>query len=133
MSERRLFDFDQTHNLVVVGSYTLGKWQFGGRWQYATGAPLTPVVGSMYLTDVNAFVPVFGEVNSSRLEAAHQLDLRIDRKWTFEQWSLAAYLDVTNVYAHARVLGYQYNYDFTEAEPITDLPIVPALGVRGEF
>lgn len=133
LSERRLFDFDQTHNLVAVGSYTLGKWQFGARFQYATGQPWTPVVGSRYLTDLNAFVPVYGEVNTSRLEAAHQLDVRIDRKWKFHSWSLSAYLDVTNVYAHARVLGYQYNYDFTQTEPITDLPIVPALGVRGEM
>ncbi|MCA9675661.1 MAG: TonB-dependent receptor [Kofleriaceae bacterium] len=132
-SSRRLFDYDQTHNLVAVASYTLGKWQFGGRFQYATGTPVTPVVGSLYLSDVNAFVPVYGAVNSDRLSAAHQLDLRIDRKWKFDTWSLSAYLDVTNVYYHARTLGYSYNYDYTERTAISDLPIVPALGVRGEM
>lgn len=132
-TDERLFDFDQTHNVIAVGSWQLGKWQLGGRWQYATGTPLTPVVGSMYLADVNAFIPVYGEVNSDRLEAAHQLDLRVDREWKFRTWQLSAYLDVTNVYAHARVLGYSYNYDYTERSAITDLPIVPAIGVRGSF
>jgi hypothetical protein len=130
---QRLFDFDQTHNLVALGSYTLGKWQFGGRFQYATGTPVTPVTGSVYLSDVNAFIPEFGAVNSDRLEAQHQLDVRIDRVWRFADWKLSAYLDVTNVYAHARVLGYQYNYDFTERQAITDLPFVPAIGLRGEM
>jgi hypothetical protein len=130
---RRLFDYDETHNIVAVGSYQWGKWQFGGRFQYATGQPLTPVVGSLYLADANAFIPVYGTVNSDRIEAVHQLDLRIDREWRFETWKLSAYVDVTNVYAHARVLGYSYNYDYSERTAIEDLPIVPAIGVRGSF
>jgi hypothetical protein len=130
---RRLFDFDQTQNLIVVGSYRLGKWELGARWQYATGTPMTPVVGARYLTDVNAFVPIYGALNSERIEAAHALDLRVDRAWKFRTWSLSAYLDVTNVYAHARVLGYQYNYDYSERQAITELPILPAIGVRGSF
>jgi hypothetical protein len=130
---RRLFDFDQTHNLIAVGSWKLGKWELGGRWQYSTGQPQTPVIGSIYLSDVNAFVPVYGALNSSRIEDAHQLDVRVDRKWQWKTWSLSAYLDVTNVYAHAQVLGYNYSYDFTERAATTQLPFLPALGVRGTF
>ena len=131
--ERRLFDFDQTHNLIAVGSWKLGNWELGGRWQYNTGQPQTPVVGSIYLSDVNAFVPVYGALNSSRIEDGHQLDVRVDRKWVWTSWSLSAYVDVTNVYAHAQVLGYNYNYDFTERAATTQLPFLPALGVRGTF
>jgi len=133
IAAQRLFDFDQTHNLIAVASYTWGKWQFGGKWQYATGTPLTPVVGSLYLSDLNAFIPIYGGVNTARLEATHQLDLRVDRSWTFNSWKLSAYLDIANVYAHAQVLGYQYSYDFSESEPITQIPFLPAIGVRGEM
>ncbi len=132
-TERRLFDFDQTHNFIVVGSYTLGPWEFGGRWQYNTGNPVTPIVGSLYLSDLNKYIPILGEINSGRLDAAHQMDLRIDRKWKFSDWTLSAYLDVTNVYAHPKVLGLRYNFDYSEAEAIEELPLVPALGVRGSF
>lgn len=131
--DRRLFDFDQTHNLIAVGSWKLGAWELGGRWQYITGQPLTPVVGSIYLADANAFVPVYGPLNSSRIEDGHSLDVRIDRAWKWKTWSLSAYLDVTNVYAHARVLGYNYNYDFSQRAATTELPFLPALGVRGTF
>ncbi len=133
MLPRRLFDFDQTHNLIAVGSWRLGKWELGGRWQYSTGQPITPVVGSVYLTDLNAFIPMYGAINSERIEDAHSMDVRVDRKWKFRSWELSAYLDITNVYAHARVLGYTYNYDFTQRQAFEELPFVPALGVRGSF
>jgi hypothetical protein len=132
-AKRRLFDYDQTHNVIAVGSYTLGKWEIGGRWQYSTGQPQTEVVGAIYLADRNIYVPEYAAVNSSRIAAAHALDVRVDRTWKFDSWELSAYLDVTNVYANARVLGYQYNYDYTEREEITELPVVPAIGVRGAF
>ncbi|MBK9036018.1 MAG: TonB-dependent receptor [Myxococcales bacterium] len=132
-ADRRLFDFDQTHNLIAVGSWKLGKWEIGARWQYATGQPETPVIGSVYLADANAYIARYGPVNSARIEDYHAADVRIDRKWKWDSFELSAYLDVTNVYAHARVLGYSYNFDFSKREPITELPFLPALGVRGSF
>ncbi|MEM9488459.1 MAG: TonB-dependent receptor, partial [Myxococcota bacterium] len=131
--ERRLFDYDQTHNLVVVASYTYGPWQFGGRWQYTTGQPLTEVQGSVYNADLNIYTPVYGEINGDRLAASHQLDLRIDRVWKFDQWSLSAYLDVSNVYYNPSTLDLTYNFDYSESQEIEDLPILPAIGLRGEF
>lgn len=132
-AEERLFDYDQTHNFIAVGSWRVGKWELGGKWQYTTGEPDTPVTGSILVSDLATYVPTFGEVNSTRIEAAHQLDLRVDRRWKFPDWELSAYLDIQNVYAHARTLGYQYNFDYTEREPFTTLPFFPALGVRGAF
>ena len=33
----------------------------------------------------------------------------------------------------SRTLGYRYNFDYSEREAIEELPIVPALGIRGSF
>jgi len=131
--EERLFDYDQTHNFIAVASWQWGAWTFGGRWQLTTGEPTTPVEGSIFLSDINTYVPVFGAYNSDRIENAHQLDIRVDRKWTFASWALEAYLDITNVYAHARTLGYQYSFDYQERTAFETLPIFPAIGVRGSF
>ena len=130
---RYLFDFDQTHNIIAVGSYTRGHWQFGARWQYTTGTPITPIVGSEYLSDANVFVPIYGALNSDRQDAAHQLDIRIDRKVHTKHVDLQWFLDIQNVYAHAQVLGYNYNFDYTQRTATTSLPILPAVGVRGTF
>jgi outer membrane receptor protein involved in Fe transport len=133
LGKRRLFDYDQTHNFVALGSYTYGKWQFGSRFQYSTGRPLTPVVGSQFLSDLNIYLPTLGAINSARSASDHQIDIRVDRKWKFDTWDLDLYLDITNVYANAKLIGYSYNFDYSEREEISEVPFLPALGVRGSF
>ncbi len=129
----RLFDFDQPHNLVVVGSYKYGPWRFGGRFQYASGEPDTPITSATYDSDVDAYRPNFGPVNSVRKADAHQLDARIERQWQFQGWRLSRYLDVSNVYAHARPIAKTYNFNYSESEDLTTIPIFPAIGLRGSF
>ncbi len=132
----RPFDFDQTHNLVITASRVLGKarhWRIGGRFQLTSGNPFTPVTSATYQSDLDYYLPQFGEANSERLETQHQLDVRVDRVWRFDDWKLSAFLDISNVYLNAAVVDYQYNYDYSERTEFTSLPIVPSIGVRGEF
>ncbi len=134
--EERLFDYDQTHNLVLVASQRLGRdkrWQVGGRFQLTSGRPYTPVTGAIFHADQNVYEPKFGAVNSARVDTTHQLDLRLDRTWQFKSWKLTSYLDVSNVYANAAVVGYSDNFDYTERKAIKNIPILPAIGIRGEF
>ncbi len=132
--DQRLFDYDQAHNLVAVASYRLSdRWQLGGRFQLTTGKPTTPVTGAVYQADRDSYLPRFGETNSRRVDTQHQLDLRIDRTWTFRTWKLAAYLDISNVYLNAAVVDYAYNFDYSAQQKITTLPILPSLGLRGEL
>jgi hypothetical protein len=136
MDAERVFDSDQTHNLVVLGSLKLGgrdQWRIGGRFQLTTGTPYTPVSGAVFDSDRNTYTPEYGTVNSQRNPIQHQLDLRVDRNFTFQDWKLAAYLDVANVYLNAPVYGYQYNTNYTERTEIEGIPILPSFGVRGEF
>ena len=130
----RLFDLDQTHILTLIGSYRLPRnWEIGARFRYVTGNLYTPVTGALYDADADQYVGVDGPVNSGRANAFHQLDVRIDKRWVFEKWMLNAYLDVQNVYNRANADGVQYNYDFSESESQQGLPIIPVIGLRGEF
>ncbi|MBN1946976.1 MAG: TonB-dependent receptor [Bradymonadales bacterium] len=132
--EYRTFAFDQTHILALIGSYDLGRgWSVGGRFRWVTGLPDTPVVGSVYDADSDRYVPVYGELNSIRNGAFHQLDLRVDKRFTFERWVLDLYLDVQNVYNQGNQEGTAYNYDYSRSAPLTGLPIIPSFGVRGSF
>lgn len=129
--EERLFDQDQTHNLVAVASYQRGPWGVSGRFRLATGTPYTPVVGAIYVADADRYEPMHGAYNSERYSLAHQLDLRVDRWFELGEWRLSMFLDLTNVYAHAAVIGHEHNFDYTESQLITDIPFLPAIGVRG--
>lgn len=131
---QRLFDFDQTHNLTVIASYQLPRgWQVGARLRLISGSPDTPVLGAKYLAGSDSYLPLYGAVNSERLPLFHQLDLRIDKVWTFDAWSLDLYLDVLNLYNHRSIEGVQYSYDFSQSSFIGGLPIFPSIGLKGSF
>ena len=130
----RLFDYDQSHNFIAVGSWKLGRnWQLGGRFQLTTGKPTTPVVGATYQADVDLYLPRYAPLNSQRVQAQHQLDVRIDQTWRVNGWKISGYLDVSNVYLNAAEVGDAYNFDYSARTPITTLPILPSFGVRGEI
>lgn len=132
--EWRLFDFDQTHNLIVIGQYRLTpKWTVGFRWRLVSGNPDTPIVGAVFDTDTGTYVELPGEANSTRQPTFSQLDLRVDREWTFDTWRLVGYLDLRNALNTANAAGFQYNYDYTQRTQAYEIPIIPSFGLRGEF
>ena len=59
--------------------------------------------------------------------------MRVDKVWTFDSWTLDAYLDVLNVYNHRSIEATQYSYDFSQSTYIQGLPIFPSLGLKGAF
>jgi len=68
--------FDITHTLTTVVERTiLGGWRASMAYRYATGRPITPVVGSSYDGAQQVFVPAYGAPTSERLPAFRRLDL----------------------------------------------------------
>lgn len=130
----RPFEFDQTHVLTLSGTARL-PWQIEAslRFRYVSGTPDTPILGALYLSDWDVYLPVAGKPWSTRLPAFNQLDLRIDKRITFRSWVLSLYLDVYNVYNQQNVEQYLYSYDYRKKVALSGLPIIPSLGVKGEF
>jgi hypothetical protein len=131
--EERRFDYDQPHDLNLVASWRRGPWQLGGRFQYTSGTPYTPVLGSIYESDDDRFRALYGATNTERLPGHLQLDLRVDRSWKWGRATVSAFLDVQNATANAKIEGYTYNYDYSERTEFTGLPILPSIGIRGEL
>jgi hypothetical protein len=130
----RPFDYDQTHILTALGSYKITrKWQVGLRYRYVTGNPSTPVVRAYYDPNDDLYRPVYGLTNSARLPDFHALDLRVDRYFIWDRFLLDLYLDVQNVTSHANPEGAIYNFNYTKTGYVTGLPILPILGLRGQF
>lgn len=126
-------EFDQTHNLNIIGAFRSGLWTYGGRLRYVTGNPFTPIVGSTFDSDRGVYLPKRGSIFSQRYDDFFQLDLRIDRKWIYDTWILSAYLDVQNLTNSKNTESLRYSYDYSESEKITGLPLLPTIGIQGEF
>ncbi len=91
---------------IVAGWQASSGWRYAMRWFYVGGAPYTPydTLLSSYKTVWNVHfrgIPDYRRVNSRRLPAYHQLDVRIDRRWNFRKWSVSFYFDIQNVYRKA--------------------------------
>ncbi len=130
----RSFQFDQTHILTVIASYKLPRgYQVGIRFRYVTGDPSTPIQQSYFNANSGTYSSIPGTLYSNRLPAFNQLDIRFDKLWTFDKWKFTLYLDIQNVYNYRSVESVQYNYDFSKSAPVTGLPFLPDLGIRGDF
>jgi TonB family protein len=147
-ADEHLVSFDQTHILTVLGSYRLGHgWEIGARFRLVSGNLVSPSVcnplgGACDASRTNALfsgasgvyvpIPLAGPA-SERLPMFHQLDIRLDKTWKFKSWQLSTYLDVQNAYNQANVESIAYNFNYTSRAYVAGLPILPSIGVRGEF
>lgn len=132
-SSFELTSFDQTHILTIVGSTNL-PWgfTFGGRFRVVSGNLQGFPLGSVHDLDTTDYLGL-GNSSVERLPYFHQLDLRLDRKFVFEQFSATAYLDVLNVYNQANQEGVIADYRSREVQPIPSLPFIPVFGMSAEF
>ena len=106
----------------------------GARFRYVTGNLHTPCDTGLFSSTSTSYLCVPGARNSERLPAFHQLDLRVDKRWRFPGFTLGAYLDLINAYNRTNPDSLAYNFDYSLSRPQTaSLPIVPSLGLRGEF
>jgi TonB family protein len=128
-----LFDLDQTHILNLAWSVDVGYGiTIGARFQLVSGNPYFPITGAKYDTDRDNYQPRYA-ATADRLAPFHRLDLRIDKTWTFDDFFLSVYLDVQNVYNAANPESRQYSHDYKQEVDGAYIPILPTLGVRGQF
>ena len=98
--------WDNRHLVSLTAGKKFGRnWELGIRWLFTGGSPYTPydVPRTVYREnwDVRPYgVPDYNQLNTERITAFHQLDLRIDKKYFFKKWSIDVYLDIQNAYNH---------------------------------
>jgi len=96
--------WDFRNIIVLTASKNFKRnWIAGIKWRYDGGLPFTP-----YDMDKSSLIAAwdaqggpyldFGRLNQLRLKPYHQLDVRVDKKYFFEKWSLMVYVDIQNLY-----------------------------------
>ncbi len=130
-----VFDYDQTHILVVTASYKLPH-DFGvsGKAEYVTGNPTTPYSLGVYDIDQDAYQAfAAGAYNSERLPDYWAVSARFDKLFTFRSWQLSVYVDLLNLIHGTNPEFQVYNYDYTESAYIKGLPFLPSPGFEAKF
>lgn len=119
--------WDNQHIVSLTGGKKFKKnWEVGAKWRFLGGTPYTPIdVALSSRKDVwelnGSGLLDYTRLNTERLPAAHQLDLRIDKKYFFKKWSLNLYFDIQNAYGFTAQLA--KNLDVVRDDngvPLTD-------------
>lgn len=132
--EWELAEFDQPHIINAVLSWQISKkWKLGARWRYSSGSPAHGVDKVIFYSDRTRYLPIRSAQADHRLAAYQRLDLRVDRDWVFQQWSLTSFLEIMNAYLHDNPLQEVYSYDYSQVEAINSFPLLPYFGIRAQF
>ncbi|MEL6659170.1 MAG: TonB-dependent receptor [Bacteroidota bacterium] len=90
---------------LAVGKRFNNNWEIGINWRFQDGLPFTPFSEASNLItnwERNARgIPDYDRLNTLRRDAFSAIDLRIDKKWFFDKWSLNVFLDIENLTAAA--------------------------------
>lgn len=87
---------------LTAGKKFAKNWEFGTRIRLLGGPPFTPVdeetSALIPVWDVNnRGIPDYDLLNSERSPTSYQVDVRLDKKYFFDKWSLNLYLDIENI------------------------------------
>jgi len=100
------------------------------KWRFAGGRPYTEPT---YLRSNHFWiVPGDAAVNTERFPDYHRLDIRLDRRFYFRNWSLVVYFDIMNVYGRDNIWDYSRD-EYGKIENINQFSTFPVGGFNIEF
>ncbi len=132
------FSYDTPVVANIVLNYQMNKkWNAGLRWTYRTGALYTPIIGNRENPQFpDSYVPIYGEINSQRLDDFHRLDFRFERSIE-GRLNGSFYIDILNVYGRENASGIDYlpqvgsrNFSLEKSE---GFPLFPSIGIQLKF
>ncbi len=133
--ETHFSPFDQRFVLNLSGGYVVNDvWEISGKFRYFSGLPYTPVYKpSQNPSGRNTIQNLPQEYLSERLPAAHHLDLRVDRYFNFDKWTLIAFIDIQNIYNYKIPLRPRYDFWNDKIINNADIGILPSIGISLEY
>ena len=126
--------WDQPHILtLVLGAVLPRGWEVGLRARYTSGSPEPRVTGALYDADHDVALTWVDRANPSRLPDFFSLDVRVSKRFRWGPVDMQLIAEVLNATNQSNVESRVYSFDRTTSVPVTGLPILPSLGLRGEY
>lgn len=134
--------WDNRHLLTFTGGYKLPhNWEVGARLRILGGAPY-PILDEQQTEQTYPQLSYdYTALGSKRLGVFNSLDVRIDKKWNFKNWTFNLYLEVTNVLASNIPNSPEYGLkrtdsgevvqprEIVEIQDLDNSSVLPTLGI----
>ncbi len=126
--------WDQPHLLTaVLGAVLPRGWEVGVRARWTSGLPEPRVTGALYDADHDVSLTRVDAWNPARLPDFFALDARVSKRFRWGPVRMELILEVLNATNNTNVESRIYSFDRRSSVPVTGLPILPVLGLRGEY
>lgn len=113
-----LYEYDQPDIVNLIASYSpTARWTVGERLRYNSGNLVQPAGSNYY---------------SQRLPHYFCLDLRVDRTWLFQEWTLKAYVELYNA-LNRKNIAQEVTNSQGQTDSIPDFPRLPVIGVEAKY
>ncbi|WKK85422.2 TonB-dependent receptor [Marivirga arenosa] len=104
--------WDNQNLITFTGGYKFGNnWELSARVRYLGRTPLAPVDQEATLRAYPSIVRDYSRQGDLLLDPFNQTDIRIDKKWNFDNWTFNIFFEVQNAF-------------------VQDLPSEPSFGLR---
>lgn len=123
--------FDSRWIMNLASGWRINQlWEVSAKFRIATGIPTTP-----YITEgENAGSLDFSRYNDGgRLPLFHQLDVRVDKRWNWNNFTLITYIDIQNLYNRNNSSGLTYDPIEKKQELNGTIGILPSVGISIDF
>ncbi len=132
---------ERTHEVKLVGIYSLGRWNFASTWVFASGQPYTSPVGqySIELLDGSetSYIHVGGK-NANYLPDYHRMDFSVSYKLALKKehnWDAEVGLSLFNLYDHNNVWYRKYDLEVSPivVSDVSMLGLTPTLYLKAKL
>lgn len=124
--------FDIPHIFTIVGGYKSGEWEFSAKFAYSKGRPYTPFDQAVSFAQ-NRGVLDMANLNGARLPNYQRLDLRMDKRFNYEGWSMVFFIEILNVYNYKNIQNYVWNSKTRRQTSLNQYSFLPAAGFNLKF
>lgn len=90
--------WDSRHLISLTSGYKFKKnWEISARYRFAGNTPYVPVNEVETLANYPQLIFDYNRLGTEKLDIFSQLDVRIDKKWNFNKFSLNVFVEAQNV------------------------------------
>ncbi|MGK7393038.1 MAG: TonB-dependent receptor [Candidatus Cyclobacteriaceae bacterium M3_2C_046] len=138
--------WDNRHLLTFTGGYKFPRnWEVGLRSRFLGQTPYAPLDLDATLTNYPAQVRDFNRLGEVRLDPFNQIDIRVDKKWNFTNFTLDLFLEFQNVLVSNIPSEPQYGLardetgdliqprQLTQIEDVDNSSLLPIIGIVIDF
>ena len=86
---------------ALAGYKLQNNWEINSRYRYLGRAPFVPINLDQTLEFYPAIIKDYSSIGQNRLNAYNQVDIRVDKKWSYTAWSLDVFFEVQNILGNA--------------------------------